>query len=145
MNDEREQFISEEDEELRRIKENKLKELMHQQQEKKQEMNAGPAHVTDASFDDVIRKNSLALIDFWAEWCGPCRMITPIIEELAREYGGRVFFGKLNVDENASTAERFQVYSIPTLLIMKGGKEADRIVGCVPKEHIVSALKKHLG
>jgi len=139
-----ERFISEEDEELRRIRENKLGKLMKQQVERR-EMSASPAHVTDASFDDVMRKNSLALIDFWAEWCGPCRMIAPVIEELAREYSGKVFVGKLNVDENPSTAERFQVYSIPTMIIMKNGKETDRIVGCVPKEHIVKALKKYLG
>lgn len=144
MNGKHEQFISDEDEELRHIKEHKLKELM-QKQERKQNMNANPVHVTDADFDEVVRKNQLALIDFWAEWCGPCRMIAPTIEELAREYSGKVFVGKLNVDENSCTAERFQVFSIPTLLIMKNGKEADRIVGCVPKENIVVTLKKHLG
>jgi thioredoxin 1 len=141
MNGEHERFISEENDELKRIRDKRLRELA----EKKQEMKAERAQVTDATFDDVISKNSPALIDFWAAWCGPCRVLAPTIEELAEEYAGKVFVGELNVDENPETAERFQVYSIPTVLIMKDGKEVDRIVGCVPKDHIESALKKYLG
>jgi thioredoxin 1 len=113
--------------------------------ERKQGMNGKPIHVTDADFDEVIRKNPLALIDFWAAWCGPCQVLAPIIEELARDHAGKVFVGKLDVDENPETAERFKVYSIPTVLIMKDGCEVDRIVGCVPKNNIENALKKHLG
>jgi len=82
---------------------------------------------------------------FWASWCSPCRALAPTIQELADEYAGKIFVGKLNVDENPSTAERFQVFSIPTVLIMKDGEEADRIVGCVPKDYIVNTLKKYLG
>lgn len=104
-----------------------------------------PVHVTDTNFDEIIRKNPLVLIDFWADWCGPCRALAPAIEELARENAGKVFVGKLNVDENTQTAQRFQVFSIPTVVIMKDGKEVDRVVGCVPKEYIVTALKKHSG
>jgi thioredoxin 1 len=108
-------------------------------------MTDKPVHVTDANFEKTIQENPLALIDFWADWCGPCRALAPTIEELTREYAGKVFVGKLNVDENMRTAERFQVFSIPTVVIMKNGKEVDRIVGCVPKEYIASALKKHSG
>jgi thioredoxin 1 len=104
-----------------------------------------PVHVSDADFEETVKKHSLALIDFWAPWCGPCLALTPTIEELNKDYGGRVLIGKLNVDENPQTAECFQVFSIPTLLIMKNGKEVERIVGCVPKKHIEAALKKHLG
>lgn len=104
-----------------------------------------PLHVSDADFNDIVNKNTLTLIDFWASWCGPCRVLAPTIEELAKDYAGRVLVGKLNVDENPTTAERFQVFSIPTVLIMKKGKEVDRIVGCVPKDNIEAALKKHLG
>jgi thioredoxin 1 len=144
LNREHEQFISEQDEELNGIRERELRKLMQQQQKREEKMNAKPAHVTDADFDETVCKNSLALIDFWADWCGPCRMIAPVIEELAKDYSGKVFVAKLNVDENPSTAERFQVYSIPTMLVMKDGKEVDRIVGCVPKNQIADALNKHL-
>ena len=108
-------------------------------------MDEEPVHVTDKTFNDLVCKNPVCLIDFWADWCGPCRALAPTIKELAREYKGEVFIGKLNVDENPSTAECFQVYSIPTMLIMKDGKEVDRVVGCMPKEQIENALKKHLG
>jgi thioredoxin 1 len=108
-------------------------------------MNDKPVHVTDANFDEITQKNPLALIDFWADWCGPCRALAPTIEEVAREHAGKVLVGKLNVDENVQTAQRFQVFSIPTVVIMKNGKEVDRVVGCVPKEYIVTVLKKHSG
>jgi len=144
MNNEHKRFISDENEELKHIRENQLKEL-RELKEKKQEMSTEPVHVTDSSFNDIVIKHSLTLIDFWAAWCNPCRVLAPTIEELAREYAGKVFVGKLNVDENPTTAEQFQVYSIPTVLIMKDGKEVDRIVGCVPKDYIETALKKYLG
>jgi thioredoxin 1 len=137
---EREQFTSEEEEELRLIREKKLAEFRA-----RKEMSGEPVHVTDTSFDETVKRNPLVLIDFWAPWCGPCRALEPAIEELNRDYSGRVFFGKLNVDENPQTAECFQVFSIPTLLIMKNGQEVDRIVGCVPRKHIETALRKHLG
>jgi thioredoxin 1 len=144
MSDERKQFISDENDELKRIREKKLKGLMGLKETKK-EMSAEPVHVTDSNFKDVVSKNALALIDFWAAWCGPCRVLAPTIEELAQEYAGKVFVGKLDVDENPVTAERFQVYSIPTVLVMRNGKEVERIVGCVPKDYIETALRKHLG
>jgi len=136
-------YISEENEELTRIKEKKLRELM-KKQEKKQEMSTKPIPVTDSNFNELVDKNSLALIDCWAPWCGPCVVISPIVEELAKEYAGKVLFGKLNVDENPRTAERFRIFGIPTLLIIRNGKEVDRIVGLVPKDHIKTRLKKHL-
>jgi thioredoxin 1 len=108
-------------------------------------MNVKPVHVDDSCFNATVTKHPLVLIDFWAEWCGPCRVLAPTIEELAHEYVGKILVGKLNVDENPATAERFQVFSIPTVLIMKNGKEVDRIVGCVPKDHIETSLKKYLG
>ena len=108
-------------------------------------MSAEPAHVTDANFNKIVNQHHLALIDFWAPWCSPCLALAPTIEELAEEYFGKIFVGKINVDENPLTAERFQIFSIPTLIIMKDGKEVDRIVGLVPKKHIEAVLKKHLG
>jgi len=140
---EREQFISE-DAELKRIREAKLKTLS-ENRERMQKMSMKPAHVTDSNFNEIVNKHQLALIDCWASWCGPCLALAPTIEELAKEYSGKVFIGKLDVDENPQTAECFQIFSIPTVLIMKNGKEAERIVGLVPKKHIEAALKKHLG
>jgi thioredoxin 1 len=140
MSSEHEPFISEENEELKRIREKKLAEFKARKQ-----MGNEPVHVTDADFEETVKKHQLALIDFWASWCGPCLALAPTIEELVKDYAGKVLIGKLNVDENPQTAECFQVFSIPTLLIMKDGKEVDRIVGCVPKKHIEAALRKHLG
>ena len=143
MSEEHERFISGEDEELKRIREKKLRELMRPK-EKKPEMSAKPVHVTDSNFNEMMNKNSLALIDCWAPWCGPCIVISPIVEELGKEYAGKVFVGKLNVDENPRTAGRFQIFGIPTVLVIKNGKEVDRIVGLVPKDHIEARLKRHL-
>jgi len=125
------------DEELERVREKKMAEL------KKKSAEDKPVHVTDSNFNEVVGKHSMALIDFWASWCGPCQALAPTIEELAKENTGRIFVGKLNVDENPQTAERFQVYSIPTMLIMKNSKEVDRIVGCVQKKYITATLNKH--
>jgi thioredoxin 1 len=144
MSGEHEQFISDENQELKSIRHRKLNDSS-KSRETKREMIDKPVHVTDANFDEIIQKNRLALIDFWADWCGPCRALAPTIEEVAREHAGKVLVGKLNVDENMQTAQRFQVFSIPTVVIMKNGKEVDRVVGCVPKEYIVTALKKHSG
>ncbi|MGB9740822.1 MAG: thioredoxin [Candidatus Bathyarchaeia archaeon] len=144
MSRKHEQFISEEDRELKHIREKKLQELMKARMEK-EKMPTEPAHVTDSNFDSIVNKNALALIDFWAPWCGPCQALAPTIEELCREYAGKILVGKLNVDENPQTAERFQIFSIPTLVLMKNGKEVERIVGLVPKSHIKAVLDKYLG
>jgi len=140
---EREQFISKEDEELKGIRENKIRKLK-KEQEKAEEMSKEPVHLTDSTFEETIKKNSLVLVDFWAGWCGPCIALAPTIVELSEEYTGKILIGKLNVDENPKTAECFQVFSIPTLVVLKDGCEVDRIVGLCPKKHIESALKKHL-
>jgi thioredoxin 1 len=140
-----ERFISDsEDEELKNLRAKMLKQLVGHK-EGKRGVKSEPVHVTDTSFDKTIKENQLAIIDFWASWCSPCRALAPTIQELADEYAGKIFVGKLDVDENPSTAERFQVFSIPTVLIMKDGKEVDRIIGCVPKDYIVNTLKKYLG
>lgn len=135
-------FISEDDE-LRRIKERKLRELMKEFEEKKS-LSGHVIHITDSNFKEVVDKNPLVLVDFFADWCMPCRMMAPIIEEIAKEYAGRLLVGKLNVDENPATADRFQVYSIPTLIIIKAGREVDRIIGFVPKSQVEARLKKYL-
>jgi thioredoxin 2 len=114
----------------------------------KAELPAGgkPTTVSDASFAaDVERSPLPVLIDAWAPWCGPCRMLAPVIDELAVELAGRVRVAKLNVDENPATASRFGLRSIPTLLVLKGGQEVDRIVGVVPKAEIARRLARAIG
>jgi thioredoxin 1 len=102
-------------------------------------------HLTDASFEtEVVKSEHPVLIDFWASWCGPCKMIAPIIDELATEYQGKVKVGKVDVDSNQNTAIHFGIRSIPTLLIFKGGQVVDTIVGAVPKQTIVDKLNSHL-
>ncbi len=100
--------------------------------------------VTDGTFDEILNENPLVVVDCWAPWCGPCRMIAPVIEELANQYSGRIVFGKLNVDDNKVVAAKFGIMSIPTLLVMKEGAEADRIVGFGSKDDISARLEKHL-
>jgi thioredoxin 2 len=101
-----------------------------------------PISVTDASFTaDVERSPLPVLVDAWAAWCGPCRMIAPVIDELAGEMAGRLRVAKLNVDENPATAARFSLQSIPTLILFEGGREVDRIVGVQPKSEIVRRLE----
>lgn len=99
--------------------------------------------VNDSSFDQTMRDNSLVVIDFWAPWCGPCRMMSPVLEELAKEYPEEILFSKLNVDDNPMTSRRFGIISIPTLLVMKNGKEVDRIVGFAPKNYLEQQLQKY--
>lgn len=104
---------------------------------------AEPIIVTDATFSDEVQQFPLpVLVDVWAEWCGPCRMIAPVIEQLAREMAGRIRLAKLNVDENPVTAQRFGVQSIPTMLLLKNGRELDRIVGAYPKTEIVRRIER---
>ncbi len=103
-----------------------------------------PFHLTDANFDETIQKNSLVLVDFWAGWCGPCRALAPTIEELANDLSGKVLVAKLDVDENPKTAEKFQVYSIPTVVLLKNRCEVDRIVGLCPKKQYDGSVKKHI-
>ncbi len=106
-------------------------------------MSSEPFHITDSNFEETIKKNSLVFVDFWANWCGPCRALAPTIVELAKEYSGKILIGKLDVDENPSTAERFQVFSIPTMIVFKNGQEAERLVGLCPKNKIADTLNKH--
>ena len=104
-----------------------------------------PVIVTDANFSSIIGSSTLpVLLDLWAAWCGPCRMIAPVIEQIAAEVSGKVLVGKLDVDSNPMTASRFGVQSIPTLLIIKDGREVDRLIGAQPKQAILQRLQRFI-
>jgi thioredoxin 1 len=126
--------------ELEQIREKKIREL-------KVRMSTPaidkPIVVSDRNFDQTTKSYPLLVVDCWAAWCAPCRAIAPIVEELAKEYSGKVVFGKLNVDENPETTNKFGVMAIPTLLVMKEGKEVDRIVGIVPKSQLEAKVNSY--
>ncbi|HKJ96964.1 MAG TPA: thioredoxin [Thermoplasmataceae archaeon] len=138
------------DKEIEAIRQRKMEEMMKmndQNRDDKIEVESYPTkpiELTDSNFSQEIGKNSVMLVDFWAEWCGPCRMVSPIIDELAKEYAGKMTFGRLNVDENPSVAGAFQIRSIPTLLVFKDGKVVDGLLGAAPKQYIESKIQPHL-
>jgi len=106
---------------------------------------AKPIEVTDGTFEEAILKADLpTVVDFWAVWCGPCKMIAPVLEEIAGEYEGKLQIAKLDVDHNNESAMKYGVMSIPTLILFKGGKAVERIVGFMPKEKLLTKLAPHL-
>jgi len=105
---------------------------------------AEPVVLTDKNFEEFVKKYPLVVIDCWAPWCAPCRMVTPVVKELAKDYQGKIVFGKLNTDENQGTAMKFNIMSIPTFLIFKHGELIDRPVGAMPKESFEAAITQHL-
>ena len=133
------------DDELEAIKQKKLAELQKEASTKAM-MSAlsEPIVLTDSNFASESKKYPLMIVDFWAPWCGPCRMVSPIIEQLAREYSGRAAFGKVNVDENQRIAALFGVQSIPTLMIFKFDKVVDIMIGAMPKAQVELRLKQQL-
>jgi thioredoxin 1 len=104
-----------------------------------------PLAVTDGNFEATIKANPLVVVDFWAPWCGACRMVGPVIEQLAKEYAGKVTFGKMNVDENQIVPSSFSVMSIPTIVVFHHGQAVQRIVGAYPKIDIEAAFKRYIG
>jgi len=131
-------------EEIRRRKMEKLKkELMNRGKKMSENMPDRPVEIKDADFEETIKKYNNVVVDCWAPWCGPCRMVGPVIEELAKEMQGKIVFGKLNVDENPMTSTNFQIMSIPTLLVFKDGNLVDKFIGAYPKEELKKKLEIH--
>lgn len=112
--------------------------------EPKIEYPSKPVIVTDSTLDAALNQYPLLIVDCWAEWCGPCRMIAPTIEDLAKELSGRAVFGKLNVDENTQTSNKYRISAIPTLLVFKDGKLLDKLVGAYPKATLAGKIQKYL-
>jgi thioredoxin 1 len=136
-----------EDHELAKIQRKKMDELLLriQTQEKPNEnLYSKPILLTDTNFTSEVTKAKLIVVDFWAPWCGPCKMVGPLIEELATEYAGKVVFGKMNVDENQMVPRSFGIQGIPTLMIFKNGKAIDTLVGAYPKSQIESKFRPHI-
>jgi thioredoxin 1 len=101
--------------------------------------------VTDSSFEqDVVQSDVPVLVDFWAPWCGPCRMVAPVVDEIAEQYAGKIKVVKLNTDENPGVASQYGIRSIPTLMIFKGGNKVEVVVGAVPKATLAKAIEQHL-
>lgn len=103
-----------------------------------------PIELTDQTFDAEIKKNSIVVVDFWASWCAPCRFLSPIVEELANDYDGKITFGKVDVDANQHVSAEYNITSIPTVIMFKNGKVADMSIGAVPKAMLEAKLKKLL-
>jgi len=134
-----------EDEELEALRQKKLEELKRQKQEETVQSSIGvTVEVTDQNFAETIGRQGLVVIDCWAVWCSPCRMLSPIIEEIARDYAGKILVGKLNVDQNHEVAIEYQIMSIPTILIFKDGKLVDRIVGLMPRKLLEPKITQYL-
>ncbi|MEM0481846.1 MAG: thioredoxin [Nitrososphaerota archaeon] len=138
------------DSELERIKARKMRKLLSHGESSPpvvpsvRDYPTQPVELSDAEFDDFVNKYSLVVVDFWAEWCAPCRFMSPVIKELASELAGKVVFGKLNVDYNPVTATRFGVMSIPTFIVFKDGKPVDAIVGAMPKQRFKNMIMQYV-
>jgi thioredoxin 1 len=101
---------------------------------------ASTVEITDSNFEEILKSDKPVLVDFWAEWCGPCKMIGPLVEELAGDYDGKAVIGKVNVDENPNMSAKFGIRSIPTLLVFKGGEIVDKQIGAVPKQVLADKI-----
>ena len=135
------------DEELERIMQRKMNEFSlrtKRDDHVEGNMSSAPITLTDQNFNEMVNKYPLLIVDFWAPWCGPCRMVSPVIAELSQELAGKAIFGRLNVDENPMIASTFGIQSIPTIAIFKDGKAVDGIIGAASKSHIMSKLSTHI-
>lgn len=135
------------DKELDEIRKRKMEQLkrkiMYGGNEMIENLPNEPVTITDEDIDEAVKKYETIVVDCWAPWCGPCRMVAPVIDELAKEMQGKVVFGKLNVDENPETSMKHQIMSIPTLLIFKNGQLVERLVGAYPKKELKKKLEPY--
>ena len=133
-----------EENELDQIRIRKIQAMLDTAKKNQTQAAKKPIILTDTNFPVAVTSNELLVVDFWAPWCGPCRMVGPVIEQLAVEYSGKVVFGKMNVDENQIIPSTFGIMSIPTIVIFNKGKMVERIIGAYPKAHIESIFKRYL-
>ncbi|MDG6989348.1 MAG: thioredoxin [Nitrososphaerota archaeon] len=113
-------------------------------QKSSQEPSGKPVELTDANFVRVVKSHPLVVVDFWAPWCGPCRMVSPVLEELASEMVGLATFGKLNVDDNPAISQQFEIQGIPTIMVFKDGEPVDGLVGAAPKQMIEAKIRPYV-
>ncbi|HUT27959.1 MAG TPA: thioredoxin [Methanomassiliicoccales archaeon] len=132
------------DDELTEIRRRKLEALMGENNDKGVKKLSGVTEVKDSNFEEFIKSAPIIIIDCWAPWCGPCRMLAPIVEQLAAELEGKIKFGKMNTDENENTPMKFNITAIPTMLVFKNGVQADRIVGAGNKDFMRQKFSKYL-
>ncbi|MCL4420481.1 MAG: thioredoxin [Candidatus Thermoplasmatota archaeon] len=133
------------DDNIDMIRQKMMREIMERQNNKQASQNNGkPKVLTDQNFASEIANNDVVVVDFWAEWCQPCRFVSPIVEELARDYSGKAAFGKLNVDENPLVSNQFMIRSIPTIMFFKKGRLVDSQIGAVPRGVLEAKLRKYL-
>ncbi len=135
------------DEEVQRINERKYEEMLKLNASGRDEgaPSGKPVDLSDADFHQVVKSHPVMVVDFWAPWCGPCRIVSPVLEELSSEMAGKATFGKLNVDENPRVASEFGIQGIPTIMIFKDGEPVDGLVGAAPKAMIEDRIKPYVG
>ncbi len=135
------------DEEVERINAKKFEEMLRQNARpavRKEVSASSPVDLSDANFDEVVKGHPLVLVDFWAPWCGPCRVVSPVLEELASEMAGEATFAKVNVDENPTISQQFGIQGIPTIMVFKDGEPVDGLVGAAPKQMIEARIRPYV-
>ena len=133
------------DDEVQRINAKRFEDMLKRQAQPKGEPpKAEPIELTDANFFEVVGSKPLFVVDFWAPWCGPCRVVSPVLEQLASEMAGQATFGKLNVDDNPMTSQKFGIQGIPTIMVFKDGQPVDGLVGAAPKQMIESRIRPYV-
>jgi len=134
------------DDEVRKINQKKFEEMLKTTSQPGGEtpQPAGPVEMTDANFTEIVSSHPVVVVDFWAPWCGPCRVVSPVLEQLASEMSGKATFGKLNVDDNPVTSQQFKIQGIPTIIVFKDGQPVDGLVGAAPKQMIESRIAPYL-
>ena len=126
---------------VEKIREDLIRKIMA---ENKESSDGKPVDLSDSTFNSMVSKPGVTVVDFWAPWCGPCRFVSPVVEELASEYRGKARFGKVNVDDNPGVSNQFMIRSIPTIMFFRDGKMVDMQIGAVPKPMLEAKLKKTL-